>query len=443
MKSTVCIIFGFVLAFACSKNDDSLAIVPLNTSVVFFKTIGGSLNESLQSIAKTNDGGYAILGHTHSNDGDIEGKTDTSFDFWLLKFDKDDNLLWQKTYGGTDDDRGKSIVATTDGGFAVLGSSKSTDGDINQNFGNTDFWVAKLSTNGDVTWKHTFGFSGRDNGTKLIQTQDDGFLLIGVLDVSASNGEGNSKPIAQKQHAGGDYWAIKLNAQGQTEWTRFFGGSFTDTPYDVVQTQDNGYLLVGSSDSDDVDISGNKGTYDFWVVKISDDGNKIWERSYGGSQIDEAWGITTTTDGNFVIVGNTRSSDTDITNNKGAADIFIIKIDTNGSILMRNTFGGSNFDAANAITKTQDGGYIIAGNSRSDNGDIVQNKGQNDALIFKINENGDLLWTKTCGGTGIDLALDAVVFDDGSIIAIGESGSADFDITHNNGFTDGLIFKLN
>ncbi len=440
---TYFLLVSLLILFNCSKNDDNTSGLPLAKSTEFVKTLGGSLNESGQSVLKTTDGGYAILGHTQSMNGDIQNKTNDSFDFWLLKFDRNDALQWQNTYGGSDDDRGLDIIQTTDNGYAILGYSKSVDGDLTENAGANDFWIAKLDVSGSIIWQKSFGFLGADIGYALTETNDNGYLITGVLDVSASGGQGNSKTLLAALHAGGDYWAIKLNANGEKEWSQFFGGTFTDTPYDVVETSDNSFIIVGSSDSDDVDIKNNNGTYDFWVVKLSNTGDLIWEKSFGGSEIDEAWGIVATNDGNFIIVGDTRSNDKDVTINKGAADVFVLKITPDGDALWKKSFGGSSFDTARSISKTSDDGFLISGSSRSSDGDILKNNGQNDALVLKLTTNGDLEWQTTVGGANVDLAFDVVQLNDNSIVAVGESSSADQDISENKGFTDLLIFKIN
>lgn len=418
------------------ENEDSIT-----AHVEFVKTFGGSLNEIAQAVTKTQDGGYAILGYAQSKDGDITNKTNESFDYWLLKFDNTDNLEWQKTYGGTDDDRGTNIIQTSDNGFAILGYSKSVDGHVSENSGFEDYWISKLDPEGNITWEKSFGFSGADKGFSLIQTNDGGYLLTGVLDVSASGGEGNSKVSATK-HAGGDYWIIKLNASGDKEWSKFFGGTFTDTSYDAIQVENDNYIIIGSSDSNDVDISGNKGSYDFWIIKVSSSGNLIWEKSFGGSEIDEARGISLTSDGNYIIVGDTRSNDFNVSKNNGAADLWIIKISPDGNLIWEKSFGGSSFDVARSISKTQDNGFIISGSSRSTDGDILTNQGQNDAWVLKIDANANLEWQKTIGGSEVDFAYDALEINDKTIIAVGESSSNDIDIPENKGFTDLLIFKI-
>lgn len=423
----------------CSKDDEIEAPNINSSETEFVKTFGGTKNDVFQSVVKTTDGGYAILGYTQSNNFDIIDKTNESFDFWLLKFSADDDLLWSKTFGGSDDDRGADIIATNDGGFALLGYSKSADNDVSQNEGAQDFWFIKITADGTISWQKTFGFSGADVGTTFVQTSDNGYLITGVLDVSASNGQGNSK-TAQK-HAGGDVWALKLDNSGTLEWSRFFGGSFTDTPFGVVETADNNYIIAASSDSEDFNISNNKGTYDFWVLKISNDGNLLWEKSFGGTKIDEPRGITNTNDGNFIVVGDTRSQDKDVRVNNGGADLWILKISSDGNLIWEKTYGGSNFDVARSISKTQDNGFIIAGNSRSSNSDFT-NQGQSDAWILKVDNSGNKIWQKFVGGSQNEFLFDAIQLKNQAIIAVGESSSSDNQIPDNKGFSDGLVIKI-
>ncbi len=434
--------FCLLFFWNCSKKE---VLTPPEITIIgqldFSQTVGGSKNDVLKSVIKTADGGYAVLGHTQSNDGDISSKMTENFDFWMLKFDANNTLVWQQTFGGSKDDRGADLINTSDGGFALLGFSNSSDNDLSSNAGTQDFWLLKLSPDGEISWQQTFGFAGTDYGTTLLETKEGGFLITGVLDVSASNGQGNAKFIKQK-HAGGDFWALKLDATGALEWSKYYGGSFTDTPLGVVKTADNGFIVVGSSDSNDVDIKNNKGSYDFWVIKISSNGTLVWEKSFGGSEIDEARAISSSHDGNFIVVGDTRSSDSDITINNGAADVWILKISSEGNLIWEQTIGGTNFDVARSISKTQDGGFVIAGSSRSsDNG--FTNQGQNDALVLKINAEGALEWQQTVGGSEIDFLYDAIELKDKTIIAVGESSSSDGDVRINKGFSDGLILKIN
>ncbi len=427
--------------FSCSKEDVvNIPEVIVNSGEInTIQTLGGSKNDVANSIVKTTDGGYVISGFTQSNDFDITNKNNESFDFWVLKFSSENEILWSKTFGGSDDDRGADIVATNDGGFAILGYVTSTDLNGTQNAGSQDFLIRKITADGTLSWQKSFGFSGSDKGVSLIQTTDNGYLLTGVLDVSASAGQGNSK--SSQKHAGGDVWAVKLNSNGSFEWSKYFGGSFTDTPFGVVETADNGYIIAASSDSEDFNITNNKGTYDFWVFKISADGNLVWEKSFGGSEIDEPRAITSTNDGNFIVVGDTRSSDKDIANNNGAADLWMIKITTDGNLIWEKTIGASSFDVARSISKTQDNGFIISGSSRSSDAGFT-NQGQNDAWVIKVDASGEIEWQKFVGGSEIDFLYDAVELNNKTIIAVGESNSSNADIKENKGFSDALIIQI-
>lgn len=432
------IVFTFLF---CCESDDSIS-TNQNVFIHEISTLGGTKNESGQSVIATSDGGFAVLGYSQSMDGDLLNKSNISYDFWLIKYNFNGEQEWQKVYGGSSDDRGYDIILSNDNNMVIFGSSKSADGDVSSNAGSNDFWIAKISNSGAIIWEKSLGYSGSDNGYSVIQTIDNGYLLLGVLDVTASDGEGNNR-ISSYRHAGGDYWAVKLDTNGVLEWSRYFGGNFTDTSYAACETQGGDYIIIGSSDSNDIDISNNKGTYDFWIIKISSEGNLIWEKSYGGSEIDEALDITPTTDGNFIVCGNTRSNNIDVNLNNGAADIWILKITPNGEILWEKTYGGNSFEAAKSVHQTTDNGFVIAGNSRSNNNDLTENNGQNDAWIFKINQDGILQWQTSIGGTNIDLLMDSTQLQDGSIVAVGNTSSSDLDILENKGFTDLLLIRLN
>lgn len=438
------LLFSLILIFSSCKNDDDDDVIPqantISGSLDFAKIYGGSKNESAQSVVSTTDGGYAILGFTQSIDGDITNKTNDSFDYWLLKFNAENELQWEKTYGGTQDDRGRDIIQTQDGGYAILGSSFSNDQDVSNNAGQEDYWLAKLDASGNISWQKSYGYSGTDSGMSVIQTSDNGYLITGILDVTASNGEGNT---SKTLHAGGDYWALKLNTFGDIEWSKFYGGLLTDTPEGIVETNDNAFIIAGGSDSADTDITNNKGSYDFWIIKISaTTGELIWEKSFGGDEIDEARAITKSADGNYIIAGDTRSMDQDISNNKGAADLWLIKISPQGELLWEKTIGGSNFDVARAIVKTQDNGFLLAGSSRSSDVDVETNNGQNDAWVLKVDSDGNLEWETTVGGSNIDFAYGVAELNDKTVVAVGDASSSDGDLTENKGFTDLLVIKI-
>ena len=439
-KTFVFAILSLILIHSCDNDPEAINIGSIG-EIESIITLGGSDNDSGQSVIATTDGGYAILGFTQSNDGDINDKLDESFDYWVIKCNAQNTIEWQKTYGGSDNDRGQTIIQTQDGGYAIVGSSASADGDVTENHGAQDFWLAKLDVQGHLSWQKSYGFQGNDIGISVIQTNDSGYLLTGVLDVTASGGQGNTSRHTQR-HAGGDYWAIKVDASGSLEWSRYFGGNFTDTPEGIVQIEDDGFIIAGGSDSEDTDISSNIGSYDFWVIRIAADGDLVWEKSFGGEEIDEAKAMTRSSDGNFVILGETRSNSVDVSSNNGAADLWLIKISAQGNLIWEKSLGGSSFDVGRAMSITQDNGFLLAGSSRSSDGDVSENKGQNDAWAVKVNSNGDIEWERTIGGSNIDLAHGIAELSDGSVIVVGDTSSNDGDITENKGFSDLLLIRI-
>jgi len=436
-------ILALILVFACEKKDIHLTPLPVEVlgNIKAVQTYGGSNNDGGKSVVSTMDGGFAVLGYTHSTDGDITTKTQDNFDYWLLKFDANLELQWSKTYGGSLDDRGSALIATSDGGFLLLGKSNSTDKNVSTNYGLDDFWVCKVDNQGEIEWEKSYGYSGNDSGITAIETSDNHFIVSGVLDVSASGGQGNLGRN-KARHAGGDYWVIKIDPTGHLIWSRYFGGSFTDTPTGIVETDSQDFIIVGTSDSIDSDISNNKGSYDFWVVKIDANGGMIWEKSYGGTEIDQAQDVIKTQQGNFLIVGDTRSNNLDVSQNYGGADTWALTIDENGTLLNQQVFGGSNFDVAKAALTDSSGKTIIVGNSRSSNGDLNQNFGHNDVWVFQTNENSDVLWQQSLGGNQIDVGNDIVQLKNGTLVVVGETNSNSDDILTNKGFTDLLVIQI-
>ena len=168
----------------------------------------------------------------------------------------------------------------------------------------------------------------------------------------------------------------------------------------------------------------------------------IWEKSFGGSETDEARAISQTSDGNYLVVGDTRSDDFDVSKNNGAADLWVIKITPEGTVLWEKTLGGTSFDVGRSISKTEDNGFLISGSSRSTDGNLTNNSGQNDAWVLKIDRSGGLDWQKTIGGSEIDFFYDTVELNNQTIVAVGDSSSSNENNLENKGFTDLLILKL-
>jgi len=448
MRKIFILLIAFAL-FSCSTDgENSIALAPgaqieFHGEVEWVKNFGGSGEETAQAIITTSDGGYAILGFSNSLDGDIVGKTTAVNDYWLLKLDPAGNLEWNKTYGGSKDDRGQSLAQTKDGGYILTGYAMSDDGDGSNNEGFHDNWILKLDAFGSIEWEKSFGFSGHDHSYDIIQTQDGGFFFIGFLDITAARADGyDEKGQFLTRHGVGEFWGTKIDAQGNIQWRKYFGGTNNDRAHAVVQSNDGGFVMAGFSESDDFDISDTKGSYDFWVVKITSTGDLAWERSFGGSGIEIAYDIAKTTDNGYVITGNTFSNDTDVSKNNGESDVWLIKLADNGNLLWEKTFGGTQFDAAQSVYTTLDGGFLIAGNSKSSDMDAVSNMGENDLWLVKTDDNGTLIWQQTFGGADLDYGFDVIENTDKSVLVIGESASKDFPNLQNKGMTDVIVIKI-
>ncbi len=306
------------------------------------KTFGGSDDDYAEAITPTKDGGFIVAGGTGSF-GNGGG------DVYLIKIDKNGNKIWQKTFGGSKYDEAKAITPTKDGGFIVAGFTDS--------FGNggEDVYLIKIDKDGNKIWQKTFGGSDYDEARAITPTKDGGFIVAGF---TSSFGNGYS-----------DIYLIKIDKNGNKIWQKTFGGSYNNEAEAITPTKDGGFIVAGHTDS-----FGNGGN-DVYLIKIDKNGNKIWQKTFGGSDWDRAYAITPTKDGGFIVAGYTSSF------GNGGNDVYLIKIDKNGNKIWQKTFGGSKYDEAKAITPTKDGGFIVAGYTSS------FGNGGKDVYLIKIDKN--------------------------------------------------------
>lgn len=396
---------------------------------------GGSGWDNAKSIKQTTDGGYIIAGHTQSNDGDVSG-IHGSFgdDCWILKLDNLGGIEWQKCLGGSGPETGFDIQQTTDGGYIVANTSSSDDGDVTGNHGDGDYWVVKLDVSGSIEWQNSFGGSNYDGARSIQQTSDGGYILAGATRSNDGDVVGN--------HGEADYWLVKINGIGNIEWQKCLGGSGNDIAMSVQQTLDGGYFVAGYASSNDGDVLGNHGEADYWIVKINGIGNIEWQNCLGGSDYDTHGNAQQTIDGGFIVTGWATSIDGDITNSHGGGDNWIVKLNNIGNIEWEKSFGGTDWDMGTSICQTTDGGYITAGKTKSNNGDVSGNHGNSDYWIVKIGEYGNLEWQKCFGGSNDEDAYSIQQTTDGGYIVAGWSKSNDYDVQGNHGVDDFWIVKF-
>ncbi len=377
MKRTVTILLMLIVpALTFAQAPDTL----------WTRTIGGSGNEECKSFQQTSDGGYILGGETGSFGAG-------SGDVWLVKTDANGDSLWSRTFGGSSADYCNSVQQTTDGGY-VLGGGTWSHG-----AGGNDFWMVKTDANGDSLWSRTFGGSNADFGCATRQTTDGGYILGGI---TWSHGAGLS-----------DFWLVKTDANGDSLWSRTFGGSSADECYSVQQTSDGGYVLGGGT------WSHGAGGNDFWLVKTDATGTEEWNRTFGGNIVDECYSVQQTTDGGYILGGYTSSF------GAGSPDCWLVKTDANGDSLWSRTFGGSNNDFCYEIQQTTDDGYILGGRTAS------YGAGSNDFWMVKTDANGDSLWSRTFGGSNNDYCYEIQQTSDGGYVLGGYTesygaGSRDF-----------------
>jgi hypothetical protein len=340
------------------------------------KTFGGSDGEFAESVRQTADGGYIIAATTISYGAGL-------YDLYLVKTDASGNKEWEKTFGGSNYDYARSVRQTTDGGYILIGATTSYGA------GAADFYLVKTDASGNKEWEKTFGGSGEDHAYAVQQTTDGGYILGGE---TTSYGAGQS-----------DVYLVKTDASGNKEWEKTFGGGDYDFAYAGQQTMDGGYIMAGATSS--YDVSG-----DFYLVKTDASGNIEWEKTFGGTNSDFAYAVQQTTDGGYIMAGETTSY------GAGSYDFYVVKTDASGNKEWEKTFGGSDFDNGFSVQQTTDGGYILAGDTGSYdvNGDVY---------LVKTDASGNIEWEKNIGGSNYDCAHSVRQTTDGGYIIAGDTGS--------------------
>ncbi|MCL0104799.1 hypothetical protein M1O57_04340 [Dehalococcoidia bacterium] len=292
------------------------------------RTFGGAGRDTVRSVQQTADGGFIIAGETRSFGA---GKGDV----WLIKTDEEGNKEWNRTFGGAGRDAAWSVQQTADGGFIIAGETRSFDA------GKDDVWLIKTDEEGNKEWSRTFGGKRRDGASSVKQTTDGGFIIAGW---TRSFGAGQK-----------DFWLIRTDQDGNKEWSRTFGGRHTDAAFSAQQTRDGGFIIAGMR----MIAFLGAGDTDFWLVKTDEEGNKEWSRTFGGRYCEGASSVKQTTDGGFIIAGDTKSF------GAGGSDFWLVKTDEEGNKEWAKTFGGTDLDVAHSVEQTACGGFIIAGRTNS------------------------------------------------------------------------------
>jgi len=363
----------------------------------FCKAIGGPEDDRGASLIQTSDGGYAIAGTTNSFGA---GEAD----IYVVKLDANGNLQWTKIIGGQSWDEGRYLIQTSDGGYVITGYTYSFGA------GDWDVYVVKLDANGNLQWTKTIGGKNYDGGISLIQTSDGGYAIAGSTTSFGAGGE--------------DVYVVKLDANGNLQWTKTIGGLNRDWSSSLIQTSDGGYAIAGST------TSFGAGEADVYVVKLDANGNLQWTKTIGGPKDDGGASLIQTSDGGYAIAGSTRSF------GEGRGDVYVVKLDANGNLQWTKTIGKLYSEEGYSLIQTSDGGYAIAGATKS------FGAGKWDVYVVKLDANGNLQWAKTIGGPGNDgfsfsyTSADIIQTSDGGYVIAGTTSS------FGAGETDVYVIKL-
>ena len=349
----------------------------------WWRTYGGTDSDYGYSVQQTADGGYIVTGEAV---GDV----------YLIKTSAQGDTLWTRTYGGRDQDCGYSVQQTPDSGYIIAGYTESFGA------GHTDVYLIKTSAQGDTLWTRTYGGRDQDCGYSVQQTPDSGYIIAGY---TWSFGAGEC-----------DVYLIKTSALGDSLWTRTYGGTDVDVGGSVRQTSDGGFVIAGYTQSF------GAGEYDVYLIKTDAAGDTLWTSTYGDTSRDMGYSAQQTSDGGYIVTGYTYSFGA---GTPDYANVYLIKTNASGDTVWARTYGGTDSDEGRSVQQTTDGGYIIAGQTWS------FGAGTGDVYLIKTNASGDTLWTRTSGGTSMDYGLSVQQTADSGYIITGHTfsfGAGGYDV---------------
>lgn len=412
------------------------------TTLIWEKTYGGSEFEQPFGSEPTADGGIILGGHSLSTDGDITSNYG-DYDWWVLKINDAGNIVWQKSYGGSEYDKCRYATENPDGTSLAFGSVKSNDHDVTGNHtpGENDYWLLKLDATGNIIWSKCYGGSQEEGGRSVIRALDGNYLVAGYT--HSSDGD------VSFRYGGYDVWLVKVNAaDGSVIWEKSYGGTKDERVRSIAQWPNGDFVYSGNTESVNYDLGGttNNGDEDVLISRIDSTGHLVWAKQYGGPGKDRAYYCTRDLDGNVLVAGKDSANGGNVTGNHGESDVWVMKLNfSDGSLIWQKSFGGTLDDEGFRIDPTFDGGYIIGATSESSDGDSPGNRGHSDYWFIKVDSNLNIEWTRTDGGPGYDHLNDLVVKDDGTFVGIGFSNSdpgENSEITYNHGTFDTYLMRI-
>jgi len=355
-----------------------LIAMSLQAQDIFNKTFGGELDEHASDIIQTRDGDYLVVGYTYSYG---KGKTDV----WVMKLDPAGERIWKRYLGGTDFDWPNEVIETSDGNYVIAGYTRDLDTKSNNAL------IFKLDRNGKGIWSHTYGGDKGDEACSIIETSDGGLAVAGY---SFSYSKGGS-----------DIWILRLDAAGKKIWQKNYGGLDSERGHSIVETKDGGFFVGGFT------RSYGKGKSDMLVLKLDKEGNGVWKKNFGGEESEVVEAVAQTKDGDLIIAGWTSSE------GKGKLDAMEIKMDDEGNRAWTKTFGGAENDVVFDVAVTDDDGLVLTGYSAS------FGHGNQQVWVLRLDPMGEVEWQKRSNGNKDDYANAIIQAEDGGFAIAGGTQS--------------------
>ncbi len=337
------IVAGGTSSFGVGSTDVYVFKLDENGNLIWQKIYGGSGSDLAYSIQQTTDGGYIVAGITASLGAG-------SYDVYVLKLDKDGNLIWEKAYGGSAPEEAYAVQETKDGGYIVAGRTASFGDTGNSAYPLNNVYVLKLDKDGNLIWQKTYGGSDNDWARSIQETKDGGYIIAGITGSIS---------------AGFNAYILKIDKDGNLVWDKKYGRDSGEA-YAVQQTKDGGYIVAGGT------ASFGPGWNNVYVLKLDTNGDLIWEKAYGRKKVNWGYAVQETKDGGYIVAGKSTDPETE------SDDIYILKLDANGDLIWQKIYGTYSDEIAYAVQETKDGGYIVASNVGED------------IYILKLDANGNL-----------------------------------------------------
>ncbi len=343
-----------------------------------------STHEYIYAIAPTNDGNFVVAGSPEYANGQLA-------DFYIAKIDESGNILWEKVYGGLEDEECNDVIQTSDGGYIMVGYTQSTDGDViaSETYDGLA-WVVKLDANGDLEWEHNYGLSNSGILRSVVESSD-GYILAGA----------------------GVSDFLKIDLLGNIVWELDLGNNFIQQ---IIPATDGGYIGVGRSFSTDSDL---------YLIKVDENGNILWDHNYGGSAWDFGSSIVVAHDGGYIVAGESESMDGDVPSNSGNRDAWLLKIDLQGNLIWSKVYGTNDVEETHSIIQTSDGNYAIAGIK-----DLAVSN-EDAQWIAKFDANGEFIWDIVYSGDDPNqwnFVFDIAEASDGDLIFVGSADNDNYAI---------------